>query len=87
MAFRPDFYEAVPADRPVGRGFHLAGHRCQSSGPASVFPLTPAALGVSKARRAGLLAGMDSPCFPLRCWLGVVVDDGSGVKFLLGLLN
>ena len=38
--------------------------------------LTPAALGVLKARRAGLLSGMGLPCLPLRCWLGIVVVQG-----------
>ena len=48
-------WEALPAGWPVGRW--------SESGPASVSLLTPAALGVLKARRAGLLSGMGLPWF------------------------
>ena len=55
---------------PAVAGVHLAG-------PVfSVSLLTPAASGVLKSRRAGLLSGMGLPCLLLWRWWGAVVDDG-----------
>ena len=51
---------ALPAGRPVGHGSQPVRRRPQL-GPASVSLLTPAVLGVLKARRAGLLSGMGLP--------------------------
>ena len=62
--------------RSTGSHGSRPARRRPQLGPASVSLLTPVALGVLKARRAGLLSGMGSPCLPLWCWLGVVVDDG-----------
>ena len=54
LAFRR--LEALPAGRPVGPWSRPVGDGSQSSDPASVSLLTPAVLGVLKARRAGLLS-------------------------------
>ena len=53
---------ALPAGRPVGRGSQPV-RLWPQSGPALVSLLTPAVLGVFKARRGGLLSGMGLPCF------------------------
>ena len=53
---------ALPAGRPLGHGSQPV-RLWPQSGPAFVSLLTPVALGVLKARRAGLLSGMGLPCF------------------------
>ena len=65
-------WEVLLANRPVGRW--------SESDPASVSLLTPAALGVLKARRDGLLSGMGLPC--LTSYLG----DAVGKQVLAALV-
>ena len=74
---------ALPAGRPVGHGSQPV-RLWPQSGPASVSLLTPAALGVLKVRRDGLLSEMGLPWFtlPSAAWQ-VPLSTRSGMVSLM----